>query len=140
MQGVRQWPRTRSSGAGCEAAAGRRGGAALSHPLGTLSVVESPSLRFAEAVRVLGVEARRAGLRMPAFRSPPRLSGVARTVRRRPDGTATISVVLRGRPWAAVLADMVEGIVVANGLRGAAADRARSRLWAAAGDGVTAAA
>jgi hypothetical protein len=39
--------------------------------------------------------------------------------------------VVRGRPWPAVLADLVEGVVAANGLRGPAADRARSALWAA---------
>ncbi|HEY2813484.1 MAG TPA: hypothetical protein VGJ03_08485 [Acidimicrobiales bacterium] len=102
--------------------------------------MESPSLQFAAAVRALGVEARRWGLRMPAFRSPPRLEGVARSVRRRADGNSTIAVVVRGRPWPAVLADMVEGIVVANHLHGADADQARSRLWSSVGDGDTVAA
>jgi hypothetical protein len=101
--------------------------------------MESPVLRFAEAVRALGMEARRNGLRMPGFRSPPRLTGVDRSVRRRADGGATIAVVVRGRPWAAVMADMVEGVLVANGLSGAPADRARSKLWSAVG-GETAAA
>jgi hypothetical protein len=91
--------------------------------------IESPTVRFASAVRALGVEARRCGLRMPGFRSPPRLDGVDRSLRRRPDGGATVAVVVRQRPWPAVLADMVDGVVVANGLTGAAADRARSRLW-----------
>jgi hypothetical protein len=112
----------------------------LSHPAGILSDVESPSLRFAEAVRALGLEARRSGLRMPAFRSPPRLAGVARSVRRRADGDATIAVVVRGRPWPAVLADMVEGIVVANHLHGAGADRVRALLWSRVGSGETVAA
>ena len=102
--------------------------------------MESPVLRVAEAVRALGLEARRNGLRMPGFRSPPRLRGVARSVRRRSDGGATIAVVVRGRPWAAVVADMVEGVIVANGLSGAAADRARAKLWAAVGSDATAAA
>jgi hypothetical protein len=109
-------------------------------PPGDTRVVESPSLRFAEAVRALGLEARRHGLQMPAFRSPPRLDGVARSMRRRADGNATIAVVVRNRPWAAVLADMVEGIIVANRLRGADADRARARLWSSVGDGRTVAA
>jgi hypothetical protein len=102
--------------------------------------VESPVVLFAEAVRALGLEARRAGLRMPAFKSPPRLRGVDRSVRRRADGGATIAVVVRGRPWPAVMADMVEGVLVANGLTGAAADRARARLWRALGADATAAA
>lgn len=102
--------------------------------------MESPVLRFAEAVRALGLEARRNRLTMPGFRSPPRLRGVDRSLRRRADGGATIAVVVRGRPWAAVVADMVEGVIVANGLTGAAADRARSKLWRALGGDQTAAA
>jgi hypothetical protein len=102
--------------------------------------MESPVLRFAETVRVLGVEARRRGLGMPGFRSPPRLRGVARSVRRRSDGGSTIAVVVRGRPWAAVVADMVEGVVVANHLSGAAADHVRAQLWAAVGGDHTVAA
>lgn len=102
--------------------------------------MDSPVVRFAEAVRALGLEARRNGLRMPGFRSPPRLRGVDRSVRRRSDGGATIAVVVRGRPWAAVVSDMVEGVLVANGLSGVAADRARAKLWTAVGGDNTAAA
>jgi hypothetical protein len=102
--------------------------------------MESTSLRFAEAVRALGLEARRRGLTMPAFRSPPRLAGVQRSLRRRPDGGAVVAVVVRGRPWPAVVADMVDGVVAVNQLKAATADRARAALWAAAGfDGVAAA-
>lgn len=43
-----------------------------------------------------------------------------------------VAVRFRDRPWAAVLADLVEGVVVANGLRGTHADDARAALWAAA--------
>jgi len=43
-------------------------------------------------------------------------------------------VALKGRPWSAVVADMIEGVVVANGLRGAKADRARAALWLAVDD------
>jgi hypothetical protein len=88
-------------------------------------------MRFAVAVKSLHGAARRRGLVVPAFRSPPRLDGCERSIRWRPDGGATVAVRLRGRPWVAVLADMVEGIVVANGLDGAAAVQARSALWAA---------
>jgi hypothetical protein len=95
------------------------------------------SLRFAAAARALGLEARRRGLDVPGFRSPPRLPGVERSLRRRADGGATVSVGLRDRPWAAVLADMVEGVVAANRLEGGEADRCRAALWrvvAPAGD------
>jgi len=43
----------------------------------------------------------------------------------------TISIVLRERPWAAVLADMIEGIAIANELSGIEADRIRAALWLA---------
>jgi len=89
------------------------------------------SLRFASAARTLGVAARRRGLQVPGFRSPPRLPAAERTLRRRPDGTSVVAIRLRGRPWAAVLADMVEGVVVANRLGGAEATRARAALWSA---------
>ncbi|MDJ0770929.1 MAG: hypothetical protein QNJ12_19200 [Ilumatobacter sp.] len=93
---------------------------------------------FAAAARMLTREARRRGLVGPSFRCPPRLVGVDRTIRRRPEG-AIVSVRLRGRPWPAVLADMIEGVVVANGLTAPHADRLRSELWSSAGVGVGAA-
>jgi len=83
---------------------------------------------FAGAARTLTRAARRMGLVGPSFRCPPRLVGVDRTIRRRPDG-AIVAVRLRGRPWAAVLADMIEGVVVANELQPPRADRVRADLW-----------
>ena len=88
---------------------------------------------FAAAARVLTREARARGLLGPSFRCPPRLVGVDRTLRRRGDG-AIVSVRLRGRPWAAVLADMIEGVVVANHLAPPASDRLRTELWSACGE------
>jgi hypothetical protein len=93
--------------------------------------MESPSLVFAAAVRTLAAAARSRGLSVPAFRTPPRLPGAERTVRRRADGSTTVAVVVRGRPHQAVVADLIEGIVVANGLEGAEATRVRTHLWAA---------
>jgi hypothetical protein len=92
--------------------------------------MEGTALRFAEAARTLGDAARSLGLTLPAFRSPPRLAGVHRTLRRRDSGI-TVAVRLRERPWAAVVADMVDGVIVANGLTGSAASSARAALWAA---------
>jgi hypothetical protein len=87
---------------------------------------------FASAARTLTREARRRGLIGPSFRCPPRLVGVDRTIRRRGDG-AIVSVRLRGRPWVAALADMIEGVIVANRLVPPHADRLRSELWAVCG-------
>jgi len=89
------------------------------------------SLRFAAAVRVLASEARAMGLEVPGFRSPPRLAGADRSLRRRPGATPAVAVRLQGRPFAAIAADMVEGVVVANGLDGPVAAAARGRLLAA---------
>ena len=93
--------------------------------------MEATSLRFAAAARALGQAARRAELQVPGYRSPPRLADVDRSLRRRADGFAMVAVRLRGRPWVAVVSDMVEGVVVANSLQGAEADRARSAMWLA---------
>jgi len=85
---------------------------------------------FAAAARTLGREARRRGLVAPSFRCPPRLVGIDRSIRRRGDG-AVVAIRLRGRPLAAVLADMIEGVVATNRLRPPHADRLRSDLWLA---------
>lgn len=88
---------------------------------------------FANAARSLGQAARLRGLVVPGFRAPPGIEGVHRTLRRR-RGVPSVAVRLKGRPWSAVVADMIEGIVVANGLTGARADRVRAALWLAVDD------
>jgi hypothetical protein len=90
------------------------------------------SLDFAHAARVLAGEARRLGLVAPSYRCPPRIVGVDRSVRRHRGG-ALVSVQVKGRPWPAVLADMIEGVVVVNRLRPPAADRVRTALWQVTG-------
>ena len=95
------------------------------------------TVEFAAAARTLAREARRHGLVAPGFRCPPRLVGVDRSIRRRADG-AVVSVMVRGRPLVAVLADMIEGVVVANRLAAPLADRVRAELWDALGFGAAA--
>ena len=75
---------------------------------------------------------------MPGFRSPPALPATDRTLRRRTDGGAVVAVRVRGRPLAAVLADLVEGVVVVNQLSGAEAEAVRSDLLGAVGVAVPA--
>jgi hypothetical protein len=94
--------------------------------------MEATSLRFAAAARTLGRAARLRGLVVPAFRSPPGIDA-SRTIRRR-SGVPTVAVRIRGRPFSEVLADMIEGVVVANGLAGARAQTVRSALWLAVDD------
>ncbi len=72
------------------------------------------------------------GLVGPSFRCPPRLVGVDRSLRRRGEGVI-VSVRLRGRPWVAVLADMIEGVVAANRLQAPQADRVRAEMWSVCG-------
>jgi hypothetical protein len=90
-----------------------------------------PALQFAEAVRAVTTVARRKGLAVPAFRSPPGVEGVDRTLRRRSDGNAVVAVRLTGRPFVAVQADVIDGFVAANELTGRPADRFRRAAWIA---------
>ena len=87
------------------------------------------ALDFAAAARSLSAATRRLGLVVPGFRTPPRLVGVDRTVRRYPNG-ATVAVRVRGRPRPAIVADMIDGVVVANQLDAHRANRVRADLWA----------
>jgi len=90
-------------------------------------------MRFALTARQLGDASRQRGLRVPSFRSPPRLDGVDRTLHRRGDDSV-VAVRVRGRPFEAIVADMIEGIVAANRLAGPTASRARAELWVIALD------
>lgn len=90
------------------------------------------TVEFAHAARRLARAAGSRGLVGPSFRCPPRLIGVDRTIRRRTDaegGGAVVSVRVKGRPCAAVLADMIEGVVITNRLMAPEADRLRNELW-----------
>ena len=91
------------------------------------------ALDFAHAARTLGREARRRGLVAPSFRCPPRIVGAQRSMRRFPKGGAVVAVQLKGRPWLAVLGDMIEGVVVVNRLQPPHADRLRTELWQVVG-------
>lgn len=88
------------------------------------------AVQFSESVRRVVAVARRHGLRPPVFRSPPRLADVDRSIRRRPNGQVVVAVRRTGRPLAAVRADIIEGVVAANDLTGATADRFRHAAWA----------
>lgn len=93
--------------------------------------MESPSLHFAALVRTIGAAARALGLAVPGFRSPPRRPGLDRTLRYASDGTATVAVAVRDRPLPAVVADLIEGVILVNQLDQIDATRARTALWAA---------
>ena len=89
--------------------------------------MQSDTITFSAAVRAVGHEARRLGLSVPAFRSPPGIVGVDRTIRRL-DGAPIVAVRVHGRSAADVAADIIDGVFVANGM-GCADDMAtRHRL------------
>ncbi len=82
---------------------------------------------MAAAASALGVQA-------PSFRTPPRVAGLDRSIRRANDGSVLVSVRSRGRAWSAVLADMIEGVIFANDLAPREAARLRHELWQATAD------
>lgn len=92
------------------------------------------AVRFADTSRILTAAATEHGWEAPSFRSPPRVAGIDRSILRRADGTHIVSVRLAGRDHAFVVADMVDGIIAANGLVGMDAERARRTLRDAASD------
>jgi hypothetical protein len=95
---------------------------------------DATSLRFADAARILAEACRRRGLEPPAFRSPPARPGVDRTLRRQPEGGAVVAVRVRGRPYADVAADLVEGVLAANRIAASPdAHAVRAELLAAVG-------
>lgn len=96
---------------------------------------DARSIRFAEAVQTINRLARVEGWCTPSYRSPPGVPGTSRTIRRRADGSSVVAVLLHGRPWDGVVADLIEGVVVANALHGPAAERCRTLLWATLGSG-----
>lgn len=90
----------------------------------------SATARFAEAARVLSAHVAALGLVVPGFRTPPRIVGVNRTLRRASDGVGgVVAVRLTDRPFTAALGDMIEGVIAINRLAPADADRVRSGLW-----------
>ena len=44
-----------------------------------------------------------------------------------------MAVQLKGRPWAAIVGDMIEGVIVTNQLQPPRSDRLRADLWQALG-------
>lgn len=98
-------------------------------PVDEAAAPRATALQFSETVRIVVGLARRRGVRPPVFRSPPRLEGVDRSIRRRPNGTVVVAVRRHGRPLAAVQADVIEGVIAANRLTGESADQFRHAAW-----------
>lgn len=90
---------------------------------------------FAALARAISSSVRALGLVAPGFRCPTRVLGVDRTMRRFTVDSAAgtvagiVAVNVKGRPLAAVVADMIEGVVMLNQLSAVEAARVRSVLW-----------
>ncbi|NNE95065.1 MAG: hypothetical protein HKN24_03465 [Acidimicrobiales bacterium] len=87
---------------------------------------------FAAIGRLLTNTADRLRINAPAFRSPPRIPGVQRSVTRNRDNTVTVAVTVRNRPLLAVVSDMIDGVVLASGTQGPTAADVYNELWSAA--------
>lgn len=93
------------------------------------ALVPVSAVEFSEAVRAVSTLARGEGLSVPVYRSPPRVAGLDRTIRRRGRASAVVSIRLGGRPLAAVRSDVIDAVVAANDLDPAPADRFRRAAW-----------
>lgn len=92
----------------------------------SLSTVE-----FAALARAIASTARQLGLAAPGFRCPTRIIGVDRTMRRfvGDEVAGIVAVNVKDRPLAAVVADMIEGVVMLNQLSPVHAAQVRGALW-----------
>lgn len=96
------------------------------HGSGRSSSVED----FLSSVRVVSDVAAGLTLDVPVFRSPPRSRSLDRSIRRG-SRSIVISVRRRDRPMEAVRADLIEGVIVANGLDPIVASEFRRCAWSA---------
>ena len=79
------------------------------------AVIDSPAVRFGELARIVASEARQLGLAVPVFKSPCRIEGANRSIRRRPDGSPVVAITIAGRPWDDIIADLIAGVVHVTG-------------------------
>lgn len=92
---------------------------------------------FVDICRSLQQECARLGIKVPAFRSPPRTPG-PRSIARYPDGVV-VHVRLDRDPHS-ITADLIDGCIVAQGeLDRDIVEMLRGALWEAAGAAVAAA-
>ncbi|WP_428119025.1 hypothetical protein [Candidatus Poriferisodalis sp.] len=88
--------------------------------------------RFVLTARALAAAARELDLYVPSFQSPPRSEGLDRSVNRvAGSDDCVVAIRVRGRPFGAVVADAIEGVVVCNDLTAPDAGAIRNELWRA---------
>lgn len=96
---------------------------ASNHPAATVDAALLPPARptdrvtfagFTSLALLLSAWARANDLQVPQYRSPPRMLGVTRTLRRTPGSRPVVSVRLVGRDRSRVVRDMVDGLLAVN--------------------------
>jgi hypothetical protein len=89
------------------------------------------TVEFAALARAIASTTRHLGLAAPGFRCPTRIIGVDRTMRRfmGDEVAGIVAVNIKDRPLAAVVADMIEGVVMLNRLSPTHAAQVRGALW-----------
>jgi hypothetical protein len=89
------------------------------------------TVEFAALARAIASTTRHLGLAAPGFRCPTRIIGVDRTMRRfmGDEVAGIVAVNVKDRPLAAVVADMIEGVVMLNQLSPTHAAEVRGALW-----------
>lgn len=89
------------------------------------------SVEFAALARAIASTTRQMGLVAPGFRCPTRIVGVDRTVRRfaGDELAGVVAVNIKDRPLAAVVADMIEGVIALNRLNAVESGHVRAALW-----------
>ena len=99
---------------------------------GTSADAADASGLFVLTARALAAAARELDLCVPSFQSPPRSEGLDRSVNRvAGSGDCVVAIRVRGRPFLAVVADAIEGVVVCNDLTATDAGEVRNELWRA---------
>ena len=94
-------------------------------------IENAPSVRFSMFARAITDAGKRLGLIVPSFRSPPHDGDLDRTLRRHSSGSI-VAIRVKDRPFGAVIADLVEGVIVCNRLTEREAGDVRNVLWDAA--------
>jgi len=107
-----------------------RGGDRYSDDGSVLAIQSAPSLRFSIVAKVISEVCARCGLEVPGFKSPPRSADLDRTTRRQSSGSV-VAVRIKDRPFEAVIADMIEGVILCNDLCVAKAGKLRNIMWSA---------
>ena len=92
------------------------------------NIENAPSVRFSIVAKAFGQLAAQAGFVAPGFRSPPSSRQTDRAIRKHGSGSV-VAVRIKDRPFEAVIADMIDGVIVCNELSSPRSGELRNLLW-----------